>query len=208
MKRTLTLLLKLYLYALAWKKLEAWWKDVNSERLKVSFLLLRILRLLIQPPLRPHRSLSYHGTKTPVATRPELHKSDFLLCSTPFNLHPLTALFDSLSLEGFQWSLRPGKNARVVCMHVSVCLYARAQAWEKAYRKTMMSVHPLHAFLSLGVPKCPPLCVVTLRLSLGENHHRFSWRVINPLPGTNHTSLSCPNEEDSPFSHLFLCFFF
>lgn len=151
---------------------KAWGLMKRCEQWEVKSLLffLPILWLLIQPPLRPYRSLGYHGSKTPVATRSELHKSDFycvalLLISIHWRLYLIPSLWRAFSGQ-FVLKRMPG------CVHacVFVCLYACAQAWEKAYRKTIMCKGPVHLVHFFHF-ECPLLCMVTLRLNLNENHH-------------------------------------
>lgn len=104
------------------KRCEQW--EVKSP---LSFL--PILRLLIQPPLRPYRSLGYHGTKTPVATRPELHKSDFycvvlLLISIHWRLYLIPSLWRAFSGQSIVKRM-PG------CVYACVCVYMHVHGREK-----------------------------------------------------------------------------
>lgn len=153
---------------------------MNSERLKVPFSFLPALLLPIQPPLRPYRSLGYHGTKTPVATHTELHKSDFycvalLLISIHRRLYLIPALWRTFSGQS---SLKrmPESVCVCVCACACVCICMQVHRHErKAYRRAILSqapLHrPLHAVLSVGVSKCPLPCSVTL--SWSRNHHHF-----------------------------------
>ena len=166
---TLPLCISLVKAPVLTKRCEQW--EVKSL---LSFL--PILRLFIQAPLRPPRSLGYHGTKTPVATWPELHKSDFycvalLLISIYWRLYLIPSLWRAFSKSNLK---RMG-----VCMCVFVCM------WEKSYAKNSVvqgSFEPC-ACISVSLSLLP--CVVTLKWSLSKNHPWYLSWVVNP--GCNRT---------------------
>lgn len=84
--------------------------------------LIGILLLLIQAPLWPHHSLGFHGTKNPLATQPELHKSDFY-CGALLLISILWRLYIFLSFQFFSGKFTLKGMPGSVYISVCVCIH-------------------------------------------------------------------------------------